>query len=61
MLVGNGFIGRAADNEPHIEVIADALDTDHVEAFHAMMLRPSTVAQLALDRFITPEYAPQRR
>lgn len=37
------------------------LDTDHVEAFHAMMLRPSRGAELALNRFITPEYAPQRR
>lgn len=55
------FIGRGADNEPHIEVIADILDTDHTEAFHAMMLRPSLVAALGLDRFITPDCAPQRR
>ena len=54
---------RTVINHPEIriEVIADILDTDHVEAFHAMMLRPSLVAELALNRFITPEYAPQRR
>lgn len=55
------FVGRAADNEPHIEVIADRIAPEHLIAFHAMMLRPKLVTQLRLDTYITPDFAPQRR
>lgn len=53
-------VGRAADNEPHIEVVADFIDPTVAVVFHAMMLRPSQVKALDLGRFITPEYGPQR-
>lgn len=54
------YAGRAAANEPHIEVVADHVDPAVVVVFHAMMLRPSQVRELGLERFITPEYGPQR-
>jgi hypothetical protein len=54
------FMGPAADNQPWIEVIADLIDADTSEVFHAMMLRPSLIASLGLDSLIDPEYAPQR-
>ena len=54
------YVGRNSDNEPHIEVVADHIDPSAAVAFHAMMLRPVTVARYALDLFITPDYAPQR-
>jgi hypothetical protein len=53
-------LGGAADNEPHIEVIADLVDPDEVDVFHAMMLRRALVKSLGLDLFITPEYGRQR-
>jgi hypothetical protein len=53
-------IGRAADNQPHIEVIADLIDPGVAVVFHAMMLRPKLVNALGLDLFITPDYRPQR-
>jgi hypothetical protein len=53
-------IGRAADNQPHIEVIADLIDPAVAVVFHAMMLRPKLVNELGLDLFITPDYRPQR-
>jgi hypothetical protein len=55
------FTGPPTDNEPWIEVIADLVDADVMEVFHAMMLRPSLVASLGLDILIDPDYAPQRR
>jgi hypothetical protein len=54
------FIGRAADNNPHIEVIADVGAYEQAEVFHAMMLRPATVKNLDLEQFIKPNYGPQR-
>jgi hypothetical protein len=53
-------IGRAADNRPHVEVIADLADLTISVVFHAMMLRPGLVAALQLDQYFTPQYAPQR-
>lgn len=56
------YIGRPADNEPWIELIADHADADVRVIFHAMMLRPSTIA--ALDHVgtaLTPQYSRQRR
>lgn len=54
-------IGRAADNQPHIELIADTINPDVTIVFHAMMLRPVTVANLNLETYgLLPEYAPQR-
>lgn len=54
-------IGRPADNEPHIEVIADLYIPTHTIVFHAMMLRPELVVANGLDILFTPEYAKQRR
>jgi hypothetical protein len=54
------FIGPPADKQPWIEVIADLANTAAMHVFHAMMLRPSLVASLGLDRLIEPKYAPQR-
>lgn len=54
-------IGRPADNEPHIEVIADLYIPTNPIVFHAMMLRPELVAANVLDILFTPEYAKQRR
>jgi hypothetical protein len=54
------FIGPAADNQPWIEVIADLLDPEVAEVFHAMMLRPGLVARLGLDALVDPDYGPQR-
>ncbi|AER47743.1 hypothetical protein DORI_94 [Mycobacterium phage Dori] len=54
-------VGRPADNEPHLEVIADLIDPTVATVFHAMMLRPVVVAEHNLERYITPDYAPQRR
>lgn len=53
-------VGRGADNEPHIEVVADFIDPAVAVVFHAMMLRPSQVRILRLNQYITPEYGPQR-
>jgi hypothetical protein len=54
-------IGRAADNQPHIEIIADFIDPTVAVVFHAMMLRPTTVAELSLESYgFHPDYAPQR-
>ncbi|AKK27334.1 hypothetical protein [Mycobacterium sp. EPa45] len=55
------YVGRADDNQPHIEVIADRIAPEHLVAFHAMMLRRKLVAQLRLDAYLTPDFAPQRR
>ena len=55
------FIGRPADNEPHMEVIADLIDPAVAVVFHAMMLHPALVSELCIDRHVTPDYAPQRR
>ena len=54
------YVGRAAVNQPHIEVIADHIDPNEAVVFHAMMLRPSNVKNMGLDLFITPEYSRQR-
>ncbi|UVT31528.1 BrnT-like toxin [Mycobacterium phage Mask] len=51
-------VGRPADNEPHLEVIADLIDPTVAIVFHAMMLRPAVVAEHNLERYITPDYAP---
>lgn len=54
-------IGRAADNQPHIEIIADFIDPTTAVVFHAMMLRPATVEALNLETLgLNPEYATQR-
>ena len=56
------YIGPTAINQPWIEVIADLADSTAAVVFHAMMLRPSTVAALGpLADLINPEYARQRR
>ena len=55
------FVGRAGANEPHIEVIADVRDPDHTVVFHAMFLRRELVRRLALDRWISPDFAAQRK
>lgn len=55
------YVGRAADNEPHIEIIADHIDPKVITVFHAMMLKRNTVLQLGLRRLIKPEYSRQRR
>ncbi|MHC9292040.1 hypothetical protein ACRCUN_06205 [Mycobacterium sp. LTG2003] len=54
-------IGRPADNEPHLEVIADLIDPAVATVFHAMMLRPVVVAEYNLEVYLTPDFAPQRR
>jgi hypothetical protein len=54
------FIGPTADNQPWIEVIADLIDPNVVEVFHAMMLRPNLLAHLGLDSLADPDYGPQR-
>lgn len=43
------FIGSYDENEPLLEVIADLVDPDQWIAFHAMMLRPSTIQNLGLE------------
>ncbi|MFE3618380.1 hypothetical protein [Streptomyces anulatus] len=53
-------IGALADSEPHIEVIADVAPPIPV-VFHAMMLRPSLVAQIGIGHLFEPNYAHQRR
>ncbi|WP_201274426.1 ribbon-helix-helix domain-containing protein [Mycolicibacterium sp. CH28] len=53
------YVGRADDNQPHIEDIAGRIAPEHLVAFHAMMLRCKLVAQLRLDADITPDFAPQ--
>ncbi|MCB0948318.1 MAG: ribbon-helix-helix protein, CopG family [Mycobacterium sp.] len=55
------FVGRAADNQPHIEVIADLIDPAEVVVFHAMMLRPGLVRKVSLDPFFTPNTPPSAR
>jgi hypothetical protein len=54
------FIGPAADNQPWIEVIADLIDTNFAEVFHAMMLRSGLITRLGLDSLVDPDYGPQR-
>ena len=54
------FIGPAADNQPWIEVIADLIDPNVAEVFHAMMLRSGLIARLGLDSLVDPDYGPQR-
>ncbi len=54
------FMGPASDNQPWIEVIADLVDPQVAEVFHAMMLRPGLVARLGLDALVDPDYGPQR-
>lgn len=54
------FIGPAADNQPWIEVIADLIDPNVAEVFHAMMLRSGLVIRLGLDALVDPDYGPQR-
>lgn len=53
-------IARPADNEPHLEVIADLIDPTITTVFHAMMLRPVTVDSLGINALFTPDYGPQR-
>ena len=55
------YIAPAADDEPWIEVIADLNNPAVAVVFHAMMLRPTVVANLDLDKLIDPTYANQRR
>ena len=54
------FIGPAADNQPWLEVIADLIDPNVAEVFHAMMLRSGLIARLGLDSLVDPDYGPQR-
>ena len=54
------FIGPAADNQPWIEVIADLIDPDVAEVFHAMMLRSGLITSLGIDTLVDPDYGPQR-
>lgn len=54
------FIGPAAKSQPWIEVIADLIDPNVAEVFHAMMLRSSLITSLGLDALVDPEYGPQR-
>ncbi len=54
------FIGPAADNQPWLEVIADLIDPNVAEVFHAMMLRSGLIARLGLDSLMDPDYGPQR-
>lgn len=53
-------IGSAGANEPHIEVIHDAVTSDLAVVFHAMMLRPVTALQSGATSHLTPNYSPQR-
>ncbi|WP_336819872.1 hypothetical protein [Gordonia sp. MMO-8] len=53
-------IGAAGENEPHIEVIIDVAPVVPV-VFHAMMLRPSTVANNGIGDHFRPNYSRQRR
>ncbi|MDL9939040.1 hypothetical protein QSJ18_20050 [Gordonia sp. ABSL1-1] len=53
-------IGAAIEQGPHIEVIADLVDTDVAVVFHAMMLRPKLIASLGIAHLIEPNYGPQR-
>ncbi|MGQ4601375.1 hypothetical protein [Nocardia sp. R6R-6] len=43
------FIGSYDENEPLLEVIADLVESDEWVAFHAMMLRASTIQNLGLE------------
>jgi len=54
------FIGPAADNQPWLEVIADLIDPNVAEIFHAMMLRSDLITRLGLDSMVDPDYGPQR-
>ncbi|UUO03612.1 hypothetical protein M4D79_11970 [Mycolicibacterium novocastrense] len=54
------FIGPAANNQPWIEVIADLIDPDIAEVFHAMVLRSGLTTRLGLDSLVDPDYGPQR-
>lgn len=54
------FIGPATDDQPWIEVIADLINPDVAEVFHAMILRPNLLARLGLDGLTDPDYGPQR-
>ncbi|MGH3644393.1 MAG: hypothetical protein ACRDUX_35870 [Mycobacterium sp.] len=54
------FIGPAADNQSWIEVIADLIDPNVAEVFHALMLRSGLITRLGLDSLVDPEYGPQR-
>lgn len=55
------YVGAIGEDEPHIEVITDERVPGVAIAFHAMMLRPATIASadLAPGAF-TPNYGPQR-
>lgn len=55
------YTAPAAPNQPWIEIIADHANPDLIIAFHAMMLRPTTVTGLAIANLIDPEYARQRK
>jgi len=55
------YTAPAAPNQPWIEVIADHAHPATAIAFHAMMLRPNTVANLGIANLIDPEYARQRK
>ena len=56
------YIGRRADAEPPIEVLADTSSTDRV-VFHAMMLRLSTLAELDKETaaILLPQLAANQR
>jgi hypothetical protein len=56
------YIGRRTDTEPPIEVLADTA-TDECVAFHAMMLRLSTLAELDTETAATllPQIARSQR
>jgi len=54
------FLGPAVDNQPWLEVIADLIDPNIAEVFHAMMLRASLITSLGLDSLVNPEYGAQR-
>jgi hypothetical protein len=54
------FLGPAVANQPWLEVIADLIDPNIAEVFHAMMLRSGLITSLGLDPLVDPEYGPQR-
>lgn len=54
------FVGPAANNQPWIEIIADLINPNVAEVFHAMMLRSSLITGLGLDSLVDPDYGPQR-
>lgn len=56
------YVAPAAVNEPWVELIADHALVGVRVVFHAMMLRPSTVAALGhVGQALNPEYGTQRR